>query len=53
MAAMEDLPAGEQEIRGLMGRLVEAGFLVVCENRRGYRLTEKAEALRSASDSGF
>ena len=53
MAAMEDLPAGEQEIRGLMGRLVEAGFLVVCENRKGYRLTEKAEALRSASDPGF
>lgn len=53
MAAMEDLPAGEQEIRSLMGRLAEAGFLVPCENHRGYRLTEKAESLRSASGSGF
>lgn len=45
MAAMEELSFSEQEVRSLTAALVSSGFLQPLENKRGYLLSAKGEAL--------
>ena len=47
MAATEELSFSEHEVRSLTASLVEANFLQLPENKRGYLLTEKGRTLLS------
>lgn len=54
LSTLQGLSCGEQEIRSLVSRLSEAGFLQPMDNHRGFLVTEKGDSLLAAlPKSGF